>query len=864
MDEGKINGPIPEIGQALRIPGLPFDVTVTKVKETSYFDGRGQAVLTIFVKAPSRQQATMLNSNFINSQTSAYAIVESGDAGERGHDHDSGNWNEDASSMELGKLVRKYFPGHGWFKGEVSKVDRCSLSGDVRYNIHYAAHGGEPEDEEDLSNDEYQQARAYAIMVPPPEGPPEVIAAQHEAASAAATAVATAAASAIATNAASETSVAAEEVAAAVSPSIHAACVDGGDDGAKETSDAVNVELFDVSEMDIGSETQVLRAVNGGYIEMTCKRVRLDGRPGCQLVNVSTGYDRVHFDDDLVESLALVSALAGEFHWAKPGTTSDASSSSSLQPPILFPGASSSSNGEATTSSKEIVPYVGQGGHGSVGEAVASSNNQGLKFTSSCFEETLRMLKADCGKKNDKRIVAVANKGASLVVYSQQYEPFAIIPSASTFLFPSSQENPYSGNIPTLNVALADIGLTKGALIQESAVLRGGLYYSSSQETSPLYDNRDAAQKSMQTVVFIHCILEESNKGPRFFGGNQIVASVFDNESSRSSNGILVLNMRSIKKRRLTDKQASTALGVSEEGLRALVASADASFAEWYNGGKPTFENGANTRIVGRSTGPLGNPFIEVEPANDDDDDDAVDDGDDGTKALMLSKDRGSSKALLKQPVKLPKRAPTKKKLRRRRESGTASSMAPLVKKPATLCSADELLNVWDTDDDIFGGYEALPAPAAGSSRGYSREPHHTQQPKVSPGMFREQAAAFRAQAAAQGEQIEMLRNHQVELAAAQNKTIQFSEDALTRQATAHEAQARNELQRSNFGHLVGSYGNFDNPNATHGHMFSQMVSFAQQGDVVGEAAGKWVGRTTLIMLTTALTITSPSRFARS
>jgi len=126
MDEGKINGPIPEIGQALRIPGLPFDVTVTKVKETSYFDGRGQAVLTIFVKAPSRQQATMLNSNFINSQTSAYAIVESGDAGERGHDHDSGNWNEDASSTELGKLVRKYFPGHGWFKGEVSKVDRCS------------------------------------------------------------------------------------------------------------------------------------------------------------------------------------------------------------------------------------------------------------------------------------------------------------------------------------------------------------------------------------------------------------------------------------------------------------------------------------------------------------------------------------------------------------------------------------------------------------------------------------------------------------------------------------------------------------------------------------------------------------------
>ena len=60
-DDGRNNGPIPIVGDTLKVKGIGFPVMVTKVTESkSIIDASGPQVWTVNIKGPTRVQTTTL------------------------------------------------------------------------------------------------------------------------------------------------------------------------------------------------------------------------------------------------------------------------------------------------------------------------------------------------------------------------------------------------------------------------------------------------------------------------------------------------------------------------------------------------------------------------------------------------------------------------------------------------------------------------------------------------------------------------------------------------------------------------------------------------------------------------------------
>jgi hypothetical protein len=173
VDDVRLNGPIPELKDRLIVAGISCVVEVTKiVKIESRVDGAGEPVFTIFFKGPNRQQTGMLTFTFIDTQSGSYTIQQPHVLVADKNDEDDADWVEHEKASEfLGLSTWRYFQKFGWGQGKVTGVRKNTVSGAALYSIHYA----EDSDQEDLDDEEFAKARAFAKMDPPPDGPPFMV-----------------------------------------------------------------------------------------------------------------------------------------------------------------------------------------------------------------------------------------------------------------------------------------------------------------------------------------------------------------------------------------------------------------------------------------------------------------------------------------------------------------------------------------------------------------------------------------------------------------------------------------------------------------------------------------------------------------
>ena len=179
-----VNQPIPDVGQTMKVEGVPNPVKVTKIVLTSLLDKNGEAIQTIHFKGLDRAQNGLLGVKYVSS-TGKYEIMEDENIVGPNSQDDEGESYKAVESSSLGVKVRRFFPGIGWFDGVTVGVSIWAEGDKYRYKIKYEAGRGHAEDEEELDDSEFEEAKNFAAMVPLPTAPVQIVRAQIAASSAA-------------------------------------------------------------------------------------------------------------------------------------------------------------------------------------------------------------------------------------------------------------------------------------------------------------------------------------------------------------------------------------------------------------------------------------------------------------------------------------------------------------------------------------------------------------------------------------------------------------------------------------------------------------------------------------------------------
>ena len=182
-DDLRINSEVlPVQGDVLTIPGVSFPVTVIRLENRDYVDGKGEAVVTIYLKGSNRSETALLSPSYISS-LDLFEIHPSPEPppGDKETDADGSgeidsDWENLSSAPDLGKEVRKYFDGHGWYNGKVQEVWTNHES--KRYIVMY----DEDDDAEEMDEAEFKEWSSYFAQRPQPSAPLALVRARAQAA----------------------------------------------------------------------------------------------------------------------------------------------------------------------------------------------------------------------------------------------------------------------------------------------------------------------------------------------------------------------------------------------------------------------------------------------------------------------------------------------------------------------------------------------------------------------------------------------------------------------------------------------------------------------------------------------------------
>lgn len=204
----------------------------------------------------------------MNSQEDNYEIEAEDTTVASESKRESEEWEDiSESASSQGTKVLKYFPGHGYFEGVVTKVEQNIKTKEVIYHIHYPEDG----DNDVLDQIGYDTAKKYAGMEPRPVLPPQLLDRDQFA------------------------------ISASSISSIHEQKEVGASrEGTSTNEDASPVSIqpdatpFDFTAMEVGSKVKMMYAVQDGETRVTCTRImNSDGQRG---INISSQLNEVGHD----------------------------------------------------------------------------------------------------------------------------------------------------------------------------------------------------------------------------------------------------------------------------------------------------------------------------------------------------------------------------------------------------------------------------------------------------------------------------------------------------------------------------------------------------------------------------------------
>ena len=468
----------------------------------------------------------------------------------------------------------------------------------------------------------------------------------------------------------------------------------------------------------------------------------------------------------------------------------------------------------ATATVEDIVPF--EGPTSTIGEAVASSNNFGLGFTTAYVgRSSIGIISKERGKPNSARSITVLNQGAATAVHAHS-KPTKLTMDESNYIFPGGTGlyEFASKGIPELRFELASLVVLSGAFTG-AGLSRGSVYESSSQESKPLYGPVPDI-----TLVVVHGILSESNS-TNFFGGNRLVCTLVNTDPksvvvpSGNTSEVVVLNMRCVRdKVPLSDDDARKPLKVDLDQLRDIHHSSEAKFVTWYNMGSPVITT-ANLRDVTRMTDAFGKPFFDdydVPPV-------------DLTAADEKTRKKESTKSIPKDKGKKVSGG------QRNRASGSAAKGPRSSAGPKVNIDNEDYSCLGDDDDDA--NYFPAPIPMSSKYRSQLSQFGHNQSfdaplitsKMISPGsvQVRERAAAAEATNVEKDKQLEMVKAFAAESAESSRASVAYHQQQFQRQHEASEATFQRQNNERYRELMLTAFKAHDAPTAQQAQMFSHL-----------------------------------------
>lgn len=405
---------------------------------------------------------------------------------------ENSSYTDDTTNILIGKNVWKYFEKRGWYSGVITRAEK-NEEGIVTYNAKYE----DEKEESNLSEDDVKKWCSYAEMDPRPRGP--LILLEKLAATA-------------------SVAVLDKEASAGALNKLPSLC-------GERNGNVVNVDESPLSEVQYLSSAKV----SDTSIEQSDEAAK-----DSSVINPET-FHKVDSHEEIIPFSAeteehgnvLYSEKDVEFVADSGNRVMDRNESDSV------PGYDQVSDA--------IVEHSAPGG--TIGEAIASSNNPRLGFDNpySGLHEIIKINQEFRLPNADRRIM-IANRGATTNVPAYK--------DSNKFIMPQLDFNNQDGQEPgNLIFCLAELARKpKDGLICDGAISRGCVYLSSVQRHVALFEK----ELTTKYVVYVHGFFSEmagANNKSFFGGGNHIVASVIDSSGTIFSDdeimsSVVIMNSR--------------------------------------------------------------------------------------------------------------------------------------------------------------------------------------------------------------------------------------------------------------------------------------------------------------------------------
>ena len=452
-------------------------------------------------------------------------------------------------------------------------------------------------------------------------------------------------------------------------------------------------------------------------------------------------------------------------------------------------GVNEANDVDSNNISDAIVEHSAPGG--TIGEAIASSNNPKLGFDNpySGLHE-INKINKEFRLSNAERLISIVNRGATTNIPAFK--------DTSKFVAPRLDFNNQGGQEPgNLFFCLAELlRKPKERFNSDGAISRGSVYLSSVQKHPGLFEK----ESDTKSLVYVHAFFSEipASNNKSFFGfGNHIVVSVIDSSRSIfSDNGItspvVIMNSRGIDQTALSDDAIMNFTQFEVHELRETLGKCDGDFVKWFNEGNPLL-SAEQLRVVKRSsTSPLGEAsiiLIDVEKeALETIFDEPKDVGESKRKKSSKRASRGQvddlSYSLINEDECIPTASSGNSREGRRKKSSRSSTSAEIEEYPSYSSSQDIQYPTCFPDSRGGGVTPSL------VQQHQSRHDHQfynqvvSQAPVIgiSPNSIkiREDRAAYEAESRMKDQIIEVYKKHQEALGVEHQRAVQISENAAT------------------------------------------------------------------------------------
>lgn len=790
-DDLRINKVLPVQGDRLKIPGLSFPVTVIRLDNRgSIVDGNGEPVVTIYFKGSNRTQTALLSPPYITS-LDLYEILPGPEASsdeetdEVGSDKRESVWENLSGTPDLGKQVRKYFDGYGWYNGKVHEV---WTNGETKkYTIFY----DEDDDAEEMDESEFKEWSSYFAQKHQPNAPLALVRARAQA---------------TAESIFSADDRAATGLVVAAAPAADAAASFGESGDAERDSFYQKLVAFyseiDASRipavrnlMDKYADSVIRAALAKKYGEEATIKYFGASSPGVLIktktsIETKIAEDESSDDDTGSEDRGSDFALRLSNEAVENGAGQD--------------GADFLDEDDATTAAcltkrkdsgheGEIVVYNAMGRESGIGCVIAKSNDSGLGFNNP-FDgiSSFGTIRAETGKANVHRSIHTENHGGWISIYAKKpADTFPVI-----LQFPESLTGKLS---PSITLMVAEISIISKDLSPES-LMRGHLY------------NCKERQDGAKVVALVHAILQQNSDGARFFGGSLVCVSLVI--KNRPTDHVLFVPKTAIRDRTcMSDAAVLSELDIDADDLRIKLTAGEAQFAAWI--ANPVLNN-SNVRKPSRGTGAFGAPYQE-EP------------GVAPNKQLKRKPYCDDYTAAVEETIEPT--APTQIKKSRKRRSGSAlkgkaqeSALKGEAQKLKAFTSFDwdttveDVQREWRNEHTVRVGYE--PIPAKDSKRPKSDASG------ISPASMkvREDLSASTA-TNAMHERLHLATfEHHRELMAVNQASVNAQLLSIKEHATLSQSFIEEQATTASRNRVAAAFGAFSDPTPNQASMFQTLV----------------------------------------